>query len=203
MSVILFVVGLFMMPKDDAATAPAVTETAATEPTTENTENTDTQANTTKPEFSFTFDEYRRLLNKEIKYLNGLTPIPTSLKPEGSAKAVNHTASHYLKKELGMILSANPETKQMRGITLIMAPAETTPAQLVITTTDAANVLAVADTSNDKQLPGRLLKMILDTSKKFADSPEKEASETLSFKGVKYGVMISQYTGVMMYAQPE
>ncbi|WP_107689055.1 hypothetical protein [Neisseria wadsworthii] len=201
MSVILLVVGLFMMPNDNAATAPTATaQTSTTKPT---TENTNTPTDSPKAEFTFNFDEYRRNLNKEIKHLGGLKPIPASLKPSGSEKSVNHTANHHLKKGLVMVLSANPETQQMRGITLILAPSEITPSEILLAMVSSANVLAAADTSNDKELPGKLTKMIVRTAQKFADNPDDEASETLSLKGVKYSVMVSKYTGVMMFAEPE
>ena len=64
---------------------------------------------------------------------------------------------------------------------------------------------AVAGDNGEKTVGGKVIKMLANTIERFSKKPNDENAGKEKFveNGVKYGVLISKVTPIMLYAEPD
>lgn len=155
------------------------------------------ESDQTRKDMAISFEELRQRINRQMSLLDKpkTKPIPKTAKPWGDKDSVNFTYQFDASKNISILISANPENNNPRGIIVLAAPAEGSEAidlLALFAKSIAIQTAPIADGSREnKETGAKILKMATKLAGEFAENPEKQAKDFLVKDGFKYGVALT------------
>lgn len=190
----------------EQAVTASETVTASEPQKTEN-QKEETKAETRKEvvhTLDLDWETFRRRTNEDLTAIKFSTTIPSSIQPKGGEGAVRDVAMLPFNDNLNAIISVDPESKKLTGISVMVSGSED-GVDNIRNFSAAAMLMAAADGDNGNKTVGvKLIKMISGALEKFNKGKKNEVKDSFVQNGVKYGILISKVMpAVMMYAEPE
>lgn len=155
------------------------------------------------------WDTFRKRVNADFDSAGFELNIPDSIKPAGDGNSVRNVATLPFNDHLQTLVSEDPESKKLTGITVIMGFSSDQPMDNIKNVMAAALVLSSASGDDgNKKVGGKIIKMVNTSLDAFEKQLKKEDMPTVKDKfvvgDVKYGILISKALGsVMLFAEPE
>ena len=143
------------------------------------------------------FEELRQRINRQMALLDKpeTKPIPKTAKPWGDKDSVNFTYQFDASKNISILISANPENNNPRGIIVLAAPAEGSEAidlLALFAKSIAIQTAPIADGSREsKETGAKILKMATKLVEEFSKNPEEQAKDSFVKDGFEYGVALT------------
>lgn len=200
----LFMLGVGIIAADNPGSGQAETVSAKPEAAASQSETDGGQAKAgqaesdqTRKDMAISFEELRQRINRQMSLLDKpkTKPIPKTAKPWGDKDSVNFTYQFDASKNISILISANPENNNPRGIIVLAAPAEGSEAidlLALFAKSIAIQTAPIADGSREnKETGAKILKMATKLAGEFAENPEKQAKDFLVKDGFKYGVALT------------
>lgn len=157
----------------------------------------ETAKDKTRKDMPISFEELRQRINSQMALLDKpeTQSIPETAKPWGDKDSVNFTYQFDASKNISILISANPENNNPRGIIVLAAPAEGSEGIDLLelfAKSIAIQTAPIADGSKEsKETAAQILKMATKLAGEFAKNPEKQAKDSFVKDGFEYGVALT------------
>lgn len=153
------------------------------------------------------WDTFRQRVDEDFAAAGfGFAKIPNTLKPEGEQGAARLTVMLPINDNLVATIAEDPASKQLTGISVTVGPHEDTAENIKNFSAAALMLSAAGGDDGNKKVGGKIIEMATNAINKFAQESAKNNADKVedSFveNGVKYGILVSKFTPVMMFAQP-
>lgn len=158
------------------------------------------------------WDTFRKRVDEDFEAAGfDFAKIPDSLKPEGDAEAARLTATLPINDDLIGIVATDPATGQLTSITVTVSINDDADDNLNNFSSASLMLSAAAGDDGNEKVGGQIIEMIGDTVSEFSKQVKKDSSTSTNKNfvedsfiedGVKYGIIISDFMPVMMFAEP-
>ncbi|WP_301911843.1 MULTISPECIES: hypothetical protein [Neisseria] len=199
----LFMLGVGIIAADNPGSGQAETVSAKPESAASQPENVQAAAKAktaqdeTRKDMPISFEELRQRINRQMALLDKpeTKPIPKTAKPWGDKDSVNFTYQFDASKNISILISANPENNNPRGIIVLATPAEGSEAidlLALFAKSIAIQTAPIADGSREsKETGAKILKMATKLVEEFSKNPEEQAKDSFVKDGFEYGVALT------------
>ena len=198
----LFMLGVGIIAADNPGNGQAETVSAKPDAAASQSENVQaakakTAQDETRKDMPISFEELRQRINRQMALLDKpeTKPIPKTAKPWGDKDSVNFTYQFDASKNISILISANPENNNPRGIIVLAAPAEGSEAidlLALFAKSIAIQTAPIADGSREsKETGAKILKMATKLVEEFSKNPEEQAKDSFVKDGFEYGVALT------------
>ena len=110
-----------------------------------------------------------------------------------------------LDNDISAVVAVDPTTSKITSVMVNMVGSNDGVKNIQNSGAAAIMLAAVAGDNGEKTVGGKVIKMLANTIERFSKKPNDENAGKEKFveNGVKYGVLISKVTPIMLYAEPD